>query len=127
MFPVRLNDTRLDAKDYVFALREESSEKAWALSLFQGGAVINDQAGDVPVVLIGDSETRTVRAYASGGRQFSAAKDNPDIVQADGRDWRITEEALIPSEGEPLERLAGHIAYWFAWQNFKPRAEVRVE
>ncbi len=127
MFPVRLNDTRLDAKDYVFALREKPGEKAWALSLFRGGAVINDKAGDVAVVLIGDTATRTVRAYASEGRQFTAAKDNPGIVQADGTDWRITEDALVPAEGEPLPRLAGHIAYWFAWQNFKPQAEVRVE
>ena len=127
MFPVRLNDTRLDAKDYVFALREKPGEKAWALSLFRGGAVINDKAGDVAVVLIGDTATRTVRAYASEGRQFTAAEGNPGIVQADGKDWRITEDALVPAEGEPLRRLAGHIAYWFAWQNFKPQAEVRVE
>ena len=35
--------------------------------------------------------------------------------------------STIPAKGEPLQRLAGHIAYWFAWQNFKPQAEVRVE
>jgi hypothetical protein len=127
MFPVRLNDTRLAAKAYVFALRDEAAQKAWALSLFDGGAVINDTAGDVSVVLIGDAETRTVRAYASAGRQFTAAPDNPRIVQADGSDWRVTEDALIPADGTPLPRLAGHIAYWFAWQNFKPQAEVRVE
>ncbi len=91
---VRLNDTRLDAKDYVFALREKPGEKAWALSLFRGGAVINDKAGDVPVVLIGDTATRTVRAYASEGRQFTAAEGNPGIVQADGTDWRITEDCV---------------------------------
>lgn len=127
MFPARLNDTRLETKAYVFALRDEAAEKAWALSLFEGGAVINDKAGDVPVVLIGDTATRTVRAYASGGRQFSATDDNADIVRADDGDWQITEDALIPANGEPLPRLAGHIAYWFAWQNFKPQAEVRVE
>ena len=83
--------------------------------------------GDTPVVLIGDAATRTVRAYASGGRRFTAAEGNPGIVRADGGEWRITEDALIPVEGEPLPRLAGHIAFWFAWQNFRPQAEVRVE
>ncbi len=126
MFPALVNDTRLDTKDYVFALREAASEKAWALELFRGGAVVNDTAGDVPVVLIGDSETRTVRAYASHGRHFTTASDN-NTVRADGLDWKVTEDALIPADGEPLPRLAGHIAYWFAWQNFKPDAEVRVE
>ena len=68
-----------------------------------------------------------MRAYASKGRKFTAAADNADIVQADGIDWRVTEDTLVPAEGEPLERLAGHIAFWFAWQNFKPDAKVRVE
>ena len=127
MFPVQVNDTRLATKAYVFALRDKAAEKAWALSLFDGGAVINDKAGDVAVVLIGDSATRTVRAYASEGRKFTAANDNAAIVQADGIDWRITEDALIPPDGNPLPRLPGHITYWFAWQNFKPQAEVRVQ
>lgn len=127
MFPVRVTDTRLAAKSYVFALRDDAVEKAWALALFEGGAVINDKSGEVSIVLIGDAATRTVRAYASNGRQFTAVQDNPDVVQADGIDWRITEDALIPADGEPLQRLPGHIAYWFAWQNFKPQAAVRVE
>ena len=127
MFPVQVHDTRLATKSYVYALRDEAVEKAWALSLFEGGAVINDKAGDASVVLIGNSATRTVRAYASKGHQFSAAADNSNIVRADGMDWQVTEDALVPADGEPLERLAGHIAYWFAWQNFKPQAEVRVQ
>ncbi len=127
MFPALLHDTRLPTKSYVFALRGEPSEKAWALSLFHGGAVINDTAGGEPVVLIGDTATRTVRAYASEGRQFIATEGNPHLVRADGQDWQVTEDALVPNDGEPLPRLAGHIAYWFAWQNFKPQAEVRVE
>jgi hypothetical protein len=127
MFPVQVKDTRLEKKSYVYALRDDAVEKAWALSLFDGGAVVNDIAGSSSVVLIGDSATRTVRAYASKGRKFTAAADNTDIVQADGIDWRVTEDALVPAEGEPLERLAGHIAFWFAWQNFKPDAKVRVE
>ena len=127
MFPVLVDDTRLDTKDYVFALRQEPGEKAWALSLFEDGAVINDTAGETPVVLIGDAATRTVRAYASGGRQFAAADGNPDVVRADGADWQVTEAALVPANGEPLARLPGHIAYWFAWQNFRPDTEVRVD
>ncbi|MDH3737996.1 MAG: DUF3179 domain-containing protein [Alphaproteobacteria bacterium] len=127
MFPVQVTDTRLATKSYVYALRDAAVEKAWALSLFDGGAVINDTAGETPVVLIGDAATRTVRAYAAKGRRFTAASDNPDIVRSDGSDWRVTEDALISSAGETLERLAGHIAFWFAWQNFKPNARVRVE
>lgn len=126
MFPARLNDSRLATKSYVFALRDPAVEKAWALSLFEGGAVVNDTARDTPVVLIGNAETRTVRAYASQGRHFAAAGSTGNVL-ADGNEWRVTEDALVPTDGEPLPRLAGHIAYWFAWQNFKPNADVRVE
>ena len=31
---------------------------------------------------------------------------------------------LIAEDGERLERLAGHIAYWFAWANFRRGAEL---
>ena len=46
MFPVQVKDTRLEKKSYVYALRDDAVEKAWALSLFDGGAVVNDIAGN---------------------------------------------------------------------------------
>jgi hypothetical protein len=69
------------------------------------------------VVLIGDADTRTVRAYASGGREF-AAGSGPTTLVAEGQHWQIQEDALISPDGARLERLPGHIAYWFAWQGF---------
>ncbi len=70
MFPTSVDRTKLKPKDYVFALRSASLEKAWPLSLFEGGAVINDKAGVLDLVLIGDAATRTVRAYRSDGLVF---------------------------------------------------------
>lgn len=127
MFPARVNDTRLAAKDYVFALRLGDAEKAWALKLFADSPVLNDTIDGRPVVLVGDPDSRTVRAYATGGREFSSAPGAPDnLVTVDGS-WRITEAALVSASGETLPRLPGHIAFWFAWQNFRPGAETRFE
>ena len=96
--------------------------------LFEGSAVIYDKAGDVPVVLlIGDTATRTVRVYASSEQQFAAANDKYSIAHTGSGNWQITEGALVVTDGESLPRLARHIAYWFAWQNFKPRVKVQVE
>jgi hypothetical protein len=114
MFPVLVPDERLAAKDYVFALRGQD-DKAWPLAAFEGGQVINDD--DLDVVLIGDAASRSVRAYRAGGRQF-AAGDDTSVIQADGQDWQIEESALVGPQGQRLERLPGHIAYWFAWQDF---------
>jgi hypothetical protein len=123
MFPILVPDQRLAPKDYVFALRADGRERAWLLDDFTGGRVINAEVGDLPVVLVGDAATRTVRAYESGGRDFAAASE-PTTLVADGRDWQIREDALIGPDGARLPRLPGHIAYWFAWQGFVPDAPL---
>jgi hypothetical protein len=110
-------DERLAPKDHVFALRAGDHEQAWSLEEFSGGRVINAQVGDLPVVLIGDAATRTVRAYESGGREFAAGSEPTEII-ADGQIWHIAEDALVGPDGAHLPRLPGHIAYWFAWQGF---------
>jgi ABC-type uncharacterized transport system permease subunit len=50
-----VDQSQLRQKDYVFALRSSGAEKAWPLRLFEGGAVINDRAGMLDIVLIGDA------------------------------------------------------------------------
>ena len=124
MFPALVPDKRLKPKDYVFALRAGDREKAWPLSSFEDGAVINDSVGELDVVLIGNVATRTVRAYGAGGRDFAAVADQPDSVIADGEIWKVEEDALVSAGGQRLERLAGHIAYWFAWRGFRPEAPL---
>ena len=118
MFPALLRDDSLAAKDYVFALRDGVHDKAWPLADFEGGRILHDWAGDLELVLIGDAATRSVRAYESKGRTFAAKPDRPLELTAAGESWRITEEALVGPGGERLERLPGHIAYWFAWSGF---------
>jgi hypothetical protein len=117
MFPALVPDRRLAPKDYVFAVRLDGVDKAWRLEAFAGGAVVNDRIGEQPVVLLGDAATRTVRAYRSDGRRFETAPD-PGRLSAGGATWRIDESALVGPEGQRLERLPGHVAYWFAWQTF---------
>ena len=117
MFPILVPDERLAPKDYVFALRAGDHEQAWSLADFEGGRVINAKVGDLPVVLIGDAATRTVRAYESEGQEFEAGSE-PATLVADGQSWEAHEHALIGPDGARLERLPGHIAYWFAWQGF---------
>ncbi len=94
-----------------------STEKAWPLQRFAGGTVINDKAGVLDLVLIGEAATRTVRAYRSQGMNFSKASE-PDRVRQGAETWRVTEDALVSPGGRTLPRLPGHIAYWFAWSGY---------
>jgi hypothetical protein len=117
IFPALVDETQLKAKDYVFALRGAALAKAWPLSLFDGGAVINDTAGVLSLTLIGDAASRTVRAYRTGGEAF-APSGEPGRITLDGRSWTVTEDALQGPEAQSLPRLPGHIAYWFAWSGY---------
>ena len=57
--------------------------------------------------------------------QTFSPSDNPDVILDDsGREWQVTEEALMGPEGETLPRLGGHLAYWFGWFAFFPNTQV---
>ena len=127
MFPVLVRDRRLAAKDRIFVLRDGRGEMAWALSLFADSRVIHDRVGSRDVVLVGNEDTETVRAYESEGRTFTAVEGDQFGLESGGARWTVTEEALAGPDGEILSRLPGHVAYWFAWQSYKAGRPLRVE
>lgn len=116
MFPAHSDQSRHQQKDYVFGIREFGGAKAWPLKTFAETQVLNDDIHDRPLVLIGDAATRTVRAYERGEERFSG--DTKAVTSGDGTPWQITEDALIAPDGRTLPRVAGHIAYWFAWNGY---------
>jgi len=83
---------------------------------FREEPVINDAVGAQPVVLVGDADTRTVRAYRRGKEEFRAAGE--DSLESGAGRWRITEDFLIAETGAHLPRVAGHVSYWFAWDSY---------
>ena len=117
MFPALVDQTRLKQKDYVFGIRSVGAAKAWPVAAFGDGRVINDRVGQQEVVLVGDARTRSVRAYARGGRSFEASVDRGRLSGPGGL-WRVEEEALVGPDGTRLPRVPGHVAYWFAWDGY---------
>ncbi len=143
MFPVWQRSDLLADKDQIYALRLNGTPKAYPLAAFGAMPVINDTIGETPVVLIGSGDQvevtgaslrtgveRTysagsdVRAYARSDDMFSLGPDANTLLDAQGRVWQITEAALVGPNGETLERLPGHLAYWFGWFAFFPTTEV---
>jgi hypothetical protein len=45
-------------------------------------------------------------------------------VDENGTIWQITPEALVSENGDTLNRLGGHLAYWFGWYAFFPQTQV---
>ena len=115
MFPA-LGDqqSRLNNKTQIFGLRLTGGIKAWPLDAFKGGRVVNDRVGAINVVLIGDGDTRAVRAYERADFEFSA-----DLTTPDGQAWVMDEDKLTSKHSDiTLKRLPGHVAYWFAWAGY---------
>ena len=117
MFPSRVKDERNALrKDYVFGIRSLAASKAWPIEAFRKQPVINDRVGAQAVVLIGDAETRTVRAYQRGEEEFRLLE--PNVVVSGSETWRVGEGFLISDNGKRLPRVAGHVSYWFAWDSY---------
>lgn len=115
MFPALVNEENLKAKEYVFGIRDVAQQKAWPLRAFAEEPVINDVLGVQNLVLIGNPDTRTVRAYDRGELNFEG---NEDALTGGGQNWQVTEEAIVADDGTKLERVPGHIAYWFGWNSY---------
>lgn len=142
MFPVWQRSERFETKDRIFALNLNDIPKAYPVEALTTERVVNDAVGETNVVLtaLRDRVTVTgesrragrvtydaggeVRAYERGEYQFTEGTDPDTLVDAAGNTWRITEDALVGSDGATLPRLGGHLAYWFGWFAFYPATEV---
>ena len=107
--------------------------------------VVNDQVGDTSVVVIaGGPELKgvgidrirgpavwdagaEVRAYERKDHTFQPTAGVEQVRDAQGRLWQITEDALVGSDGQTLDRLGGHLAYWFGWVSYYPRTTLYGE
>ena len=65
-----------------------------------------------------------VRAFDRGDERFSATEDPDVVVDSQGREWQVSEEALTGPDGESAPRVNGHLAYWFGWFAFFPNTLV---
>ncbi len=125
-FPVWLKSKALEPKAEVYALRIGQLAKAYPVERILQEKVVNDRLGDVDLVVIGDPKSGAVRAYRRGGRTFAAGREDRELRDEAGRAWRLTEEALLPATGNAprLDRVPGHVSFWFAWYGFFPQTEV---
>ena len=126
MFPVWLEDDRLEKKDWVFALIVNDKPKAYPLKDLKKERVVHDQLGGKEIVLVVEKSSGAVRAYESDGRRFKRGDDDGQVIeQGSGSAWRITEESLNdPSGKHQLARLPGHNAFWFGWYAFYSETEL---
>lgn len=124
-FNVPLRDDRLRLKDDVYVVRVDDDLTAYPTKLLAELRVIHDRVGNQDVVIVATADGKGGRSFASAGLHFTS-KDLAGgvLTSADGRTWRITESALVGSDGTSLERIAGHNAFWFAIANQTPNGRL---
>jgi hypothetical protein len=136
MFPsFQQNTDNVQNKEMIFGLNFDNTPRAYPLTALFNEPVLNDSVGDVTVVLISQASPErnffepggaAVRAYARGDLSFSFTENEDELIDNEGILWQITEDALIAEDGRTLERLAGHLAFWFGWYGFYPETEVYI-
>ena len=121
MFPVWLRDDALPTKESVLGVLVRGVPKAYALRDLAANPVVNDTIAGAPVVVISSPFTGSARAYLRQGVEFVRVPQLTDIgdtvADVEGRQWRITEEALVRTDDPTitLSRLPTHMAFWFGW------------
>jgi hypothetical protein len=142
LFPVGRRSEKLPTKARVYALLLDAVPKAYPVDALVKQGVVNDRVGDTDVVLVAQAGTlrvegrsersgaisyeagAEVRAYRGDGSRFGAGAGPGRVRGPDGRDFEVTEEALVGPAGERLARVPGALGYWFAWYAFHPETLV---
>jgi hypothetical protein len=126
MFPVWRRSNLLPTKSWVFTQLINDQPKAYPLSVLKDELVINDTLAGQSLVVVHEDGGHGAVAYDRGKHTFASASLDTvvELLDEDGVTWQVTDDALVSQKGETLERLPGHMAYWFGWFSFYPRTEV---
>lgn len=134
MFPVfQQNTDDVENKEMIFGLNFDDNPRAYPLTELINEPVLNDTLGDENIVIISEATPErgffepggaAVRAYDRGDLEFSATDNENELVDNEDNIWQVTEDGLIAEDGRVLDRLAGHLAFWFGWYGFYPETEI---
>jgi hypothetical protein len=114
MFAVPTLDRRLPNKAEVLALRYDGEPVAIAADFLRRTPVFQGRAGATDFVVFTDPSGAN-RVYDASGSRFLSWDGRGRAVSGDGREWTLSESALIAVDGTRKDRLAAHRAFWFGW------------
>jgi Protein of unknown function (DUF3179) len=125
MFPVWRRSNLLPTKSWVFTQLIDGRPKAYPLTVLNDELVVNDILAGQNLVVIHEAGGLGARAYKRGEHTFNSAGDTTSVLLDEaGTEWEVTENALVSTTGDELDRLPGHMAYWFGWFSFYPQTEL---
>ena len=126
MFGVPKLDSRLPNKAEVLALRFSDApgeQLAIWVRYLSRYRVYHDRLGQTEFVVLTDASGAS-RVYESAGRRFAGWDGGRAVLEKDGAEWTVEEDALTGPQGARLERLPAHRAFWFGWYAQYPETRL---
>ena len=126
MFNTPFNDKRLDNKQEVLALRFAAApdeQLAIDTAFLKKNPVFYERVGPQEFVVLTDKSGAN-RVYQAGDIEITNYDRKDTAKDTSGRQWQVTETALIADNGNKLERLPYHRAFWFGWHAAYPETRL---
>ncbi len=102
--------------------------KAYPFRITSKEAVVNDQIGDFPVVVLADAETKAIHSFLRTVRDENLVftlQEGKLVDLQTGSFWDATRGIAIdgPLRGEVLQKVPYITSYDWAWEDFYPHTE----
>ena len=134
-FGTSFSDRRLPAKADVVGVRiSDTLAKAYLKEAVEEVGLINDQLGDLSMLVLWDAESQDVIFFERemNGQiiEFELNGNGQIIDQETSSLWNksgTATEGPMANEGISLKPVVGITTFWFAWFNFHPHTELYAE
>jgi hypothetical protein len=117
MFNVPNEDARLNNKDEILALtfpKLNDEKLAIHAAYLAGNPIYYDAMGEKKFVVLTDTSGAN-RVYQAGKVRFVEYDQAESVIDENGLKWALSESRLSSQQGDELQRLPAHRAFWFGW------------
>ena len=126
MFNTPFQDSRLKNKDEVLALRFKKypwDQLAISADFLDDNPIYTNTVGKQDVLILTD-KTGGNRVYDPKGVKFAKYDRDNTLTDTDGTTWTLEESKLVSDDGQVLNRLPYHRAFWFGWHATYPDSRL---
>ena len=124
-------DTRLPENALVYGVEIREDSKSYPLAEVQARRVVNDQVGDVPLVVAAVGELEVAAFDRRLGGRLLTFSPAPDRAGADAATARRGASGLArarrssgPLRGQRLTAIEGYVVEWHVWAAYNPRTGI---
>lgn len=126
MFNTPFNDTRLNNKQEVLALRFAAApdqQLAIDTDFLNQNPIYTSKIGQQNFIVLTDKSGAN-RVYDPAGINFKQYDGLDTAIDSNGNKWHVNERELVSENGQTLSRLPYHRAFWFGWRAAFPDTKL---